>query len=295
MGLIRNQMIEHMKVQGYSDKTIDLYTTCIAVLSRYHHSSPLSLVAEDISDFLYHLRVTGRCDATVHMYVAAIKYFYRLHKLPAVTQHLHLRVARTKLPAVLGKAEVRRLLSECRNLRLKTIMTISYSAGLRISETLHLKKTDIDIERKTIFVRNGKGGADRYTLLGEKSLEILTMYIKSKRTSEWLFPSNTDPSRPISAGAIQKQFRRLANSAGFDKAVRIHTLRHSFATHLMEDGTNLFVIMRLLGHAQIQTTMRYLHLHTGYYANVKSPIDTLPNALSSRPPSSPPDLFYESA
>jgi integrase/recombinase XerD len=181
-----------------------------------------------------------------------------------------------KLPLVLSMQEVQSLLDCVENLKHRAILTTIYSGGLRLGEAINLKPSDIDAERMTILVRQGKGNKDRYTVLGQKTLELLRLYYKTYRPGEWLFPSK-DPAQPLSGSSVQKVFKKALHRVGIRKKASVHTLRHSFATHLLESGTDLYHIQRLLGHTTAKTTSLYLHITGKDLAKVKSPIDLLPS------------------
>ena len=181
---------------------------------------------------------------------------------------------RKTLPVVLSMEEVRTVLSAVTNLKHKTILTVIYSGGLRISEAVRLKVTDIDSERMTIRVRQGKGKKDRYTLLAKGTLELLRIYWKQHHPKDWLFPGE-DVSVPLSVSTVQKALRDTVMRTGIRKRCSVHTLRHSFATHLLEHGTDLYYIQQLLGHASPRTTTVYLHLSRKDLSLITNPLDRI--------------------
>ena len=189
-------------------------------------------------------------------------------RIPRSKQH-------KKLPVVLCMEEVQSLLRSVGNLKHRAILTTIYSGGLRLGEATRLKVSDIDGKRMVILVRQAKGNKDRYTLLGEETLELLRLYYKACRPVEWLFPSK-DPAKPISGSSVQKVFKEALLKSGIRKKASVHTLRHCFATHLLESGTDLYHIQHLLGHTTAKTTSVYLHITGKDIARVKSPIDLLP-------------------
>jgi site-specific recombinase XerD len=177
-----------------------------------------------------------------------------------------------KLPVVLSREEIRGIFSAIKNLKHRALLMAIYSAGLRVSEVVHLKVSDLDSQRMTIRVQQGKGQKDRYTLLSQRTLEVLRDYWRAYRPQDWLFPGKP-ATQPLSVSAVQRVFGMVLLRAGIKKPASVHTLRHSFATHLLEDGTDLYHIQRLLGHASPKTTTVYLHLSRKDMRSVRSPLD----------------------
>lgn len=294
MGELRNNMIRHMRFRGYAEKSIKLYTSCIGTLARHFGASPLSLGRADIESFFLHLRSRGISDATIRAYYEGMKFFYRMHGLSDRLPHMRFPRANKTIPALLGQEDVRSLLEGCRSLRFKTLFTLIYSAGLRVSEAANLSVSDIDFKRNVILVRNGKNGKDRYTLLVDRAREMLGTYLDLYRPSSYLFYRTGECTEHISVSAIQRTFKELARSVGLSEAVHVHTLRHCFATHLLENGTSIFYIMHLLGHAHIQTTMAYLHMRDLSELKITSPADLLARP-EPRETAAPGELFRASA
>lgn len=176
-------------------------------------------------------------------------------------------------PTIISTAEVQKIIDCIPNLKYKAIISTAYSSGLRISEVIKLQIQDIDSKRMCIFVREGKGGKSRLTILSSKNLELLRQYWIISKPKTWLFPS-TQKDKPISDGSVQQEFYRARIRAGISPKVSFHSLRHSFATHLLDSGTSLVHIKDILGHTDIRTTSQYLHLSTQSILNIKSPFDT---------------------
>jgi site-specific recombinase XerD len=174
----------------------------------------------------------------------------------------------------LSKEEIKRLLAVTANIKFRAMFMLAYSAGLRVSEIARLKVADIDSENMQIFVRQGKGNIDRFTILSEICLDTLRNYWREFRPAVWLFPGKI-PGEPIRTRAIQDAFLKMRNKAGLNPKASIHSLRHSFATHLLEEGVNILYIQQLLGHARISTTTIYLHLTKVKVLQVRSPLDCL--------------------
>jgi site-specific recombinase XerD len=177
------------------------------------------------------------------------------------------------MPVILDKGEVRRLLAATNNLKHKAILAITYGSGLRISEVAHLMVGDIDSARMTVLVRQGKGSKDRYTILSTTALELLVPYLRTYRPVSWLFPGAI-AGRPITTSTIGRVMRHAKKRAGITKRVSVHSLRHAFATHLLEDGTDVRSVQALLGHRSLKTTIIYLHVSPQGLSHVRSPLDT---------------------
>lgn len=195
-----------------------------------------------------------------------------MHNMRNRLPHITFTRINNKLPEILCQNEVFQLLAHCNSLKYRTIFTLIYSAGLRVSEAANLTLADIDFERKQIFIRNGKNKKDRYTLLADETIKLLKNYLQIYNPIEYLFYGN-DICNKISIDCIQRNFKALVHDNEIIKNIHIHTLRHCFATHLLENGTSIFYIMQLLGHSNIQTTMIYLHMQSLDKLNIQSPID----------------------
>jgi len=275
MGLLRDQMIDFMITRGYSAKTIELYTSCVKNLAFNYMRSPLTITKDEVEKFFLKLRMSNKSDATIHAYYQAIKFFYRMHQIFDNVPNMRFQKKNSKLPLVLSQNEVSNLLGQSFELKYKTMYSLIYSAGLRVSEAANLKLKDIDFDRMMIFVRQSKYRKDRYTVLSNRVANLLKNYIQVYKPKDFLFYSK-DPENPISIDTMQRRFRELVGQAGLNKRVHLHTLRHSFATHLLENGANIVHIMYLLGHSHIQTTMIYVHIQSSTSLNIVSPIDNLP-------------------
>ena len=273
MGKLKNGMIIAMKTRGYSDRTIKLYTASVRALALYYNKTPLELTKQQIEDYIYYLRIQKKSESTIHIYFEAIKFFFRLHGLSERLPKLRFTRRRTKLPIVLSQSETCALLGSCPSLKYKTALSVIYSAGLRVSEAANLRLKDIDFDRKLIFVRNGKNGKDRYTLLANETIALLRRYFSVYHPQDYVFYGK-DVFNRISVDCIQRHFKKLIRDNGMDESLHVHTLRHCFATHLLENGTSLFHIMNLLGHSNIQTTMVYLHMESLENLHIQSPIDS---------------------
>jgi site-specific recombinase XerD len=276
MGKLKDQMEMDMKLRRFSPKTISCYLACMRNVAIYFGKSPAELDEEEIRKYLYHLiEERNVSQAVISQSYSALKFFFEntiqkpwnVSKIPRSKQ-------RKKLPQVLSKHEVESIFSVTTNLKHRAILMTIYAAGLRVGEATRLKVSDIDSGRMAIRVNEGKGLKDRYTLMGERTLEVLRLYYKAYRPSEWLFPGRS-PSEPVSISSVQRVFKRSLHKAGIKKKASVHTLRHCFATHLLESGTDLYYIQRLLGHGSARTTSVYLHITGKDLSKIKSPIDLL--------------------
>jgi integrase/recombinase XerD len=243
---------------------------------RHYGRSPVEMGEEEIRNYLYFLMKEKKVSqSSINQAYSAMKFFYETSmgrewngiKIPRIKN-------RKKLPVVLSKDEVHSLLERLANLKHRAILATIYSGGLRVGEATRLKISDIDGKRMMIRVQAGKGNKDRYTLLGKRALVALREYWKAHRPVEWLFPGS-EPTNPISVSSVQRVFKQALNRAGIKKKATVHTLRHSFATHLLESGTDLYYIQRFLGHTSASTTSIYLHITGKDLGRIKSPIDLL--------------------
>ena len=272
---LRRRMIEDMKVRNLSPATQEAYVRAVEKLSRHFGRSPDRLNLEDVRAFQVHLAAQGYAWSTVNQTVCALRFFYGVtlgrERMP---KHLAYAHEPSKLPVVLSASEVARFLAAVPSVRSRAALTTAYAAGLRVSEAVNLKITDIDSERMTIRVEHGKGGKDRYVMLSPRLLEVLRSYWRVARPRYWLFPGR-DASRPLNPVSLHRACRLAAAAAGLDKRITVHTLRHSFATHLLESGTNIRIIQLLLGHSNLSTTARYTQVATSTIHGTVSPLDRL--------------------
>ena len=268
-----------MKLRRFSPKTISCYLTCMKNVAVHFGKSPAELGDEEIRGYLHHLMEERKASqAVISQSYSALKFFFEktldkpwnLLKIPRAKKG-------KKLPGVLSGEEVESIFLATGNLKHRAILMTIYSAGLRVGEVTRLKVSDIESKRMMIRVNQGKGLKDRYTLLGERNLDILRLYWKAYRPLDWLFPGRNS-SEPVSISAVQRVFKASLNKAGIRKPASLHTLRHCFATHLLESGTDLYYIQRFLGHSSASTTSVYLHVTGKEMGKIKSPIDLLGEA-----------------
>lgn len=265
-----------MQLKGYSKRTVKCYICAISLLAVYYKTSPDLLSQEQIREYiLHHLNEKKSSKAWMNVFISALKILF-CEVLQREWNHLDIPRPRreSKLPLILSGEEVLKLFTATRNLKHLTILVIVYSAGLRLSEVCALKPGDIDSGRMQIRIVQAKGFKDRYSILSPVALKVLRTYWKQYRPSIWLF--ETKPGRAISLRTVQEVFHIALRKAGLKKKTGIHSLRHSFATHLVEKGVSLPIIQALLGHKSLKTTSGYLHVQQYSLKAVQSPLDSLP-------------------
>lgn len=275
MRTLREQMIQQMQLKGYSSNTMENYLQSITYLSKHYNQSPDELTTDQIRDFIQHNMVEKKhSQSGINQLISALKILF-VQVLGREWDSVAIPRARKKfnLPVVLSRAEVERLLGVITNIKHRALLSVAYSAGLRVSELTGLKPADIDSGRMQIRVVQAKGNKDRYTLLSASALEQLRLHYKLYRPSVWLF--ETRKGVAISNRTVQQVFQKALGKAGITKEVSVHALRHSFATHLMEQGVSLAIIQQLLGHKSLRTTSIYLHVQQYALNTVKSPLDSL--------------------
>jgi len=280
MNTLREKMLVELQLRGITPRTQTAYLREVANLENYFNRSPEELGEEEVKEYLVHmLKDRGLSSGTYKYYAAGIKFLYRTTlNRGEVVEKIKYPKAKIKLPVVLDLSEVRTMLSVMENLKHRAVLTVTYSAGLRVSETAHLKVTDIDSKRMMVRVRQGKGGKDRYTILSKTTLECLREYWRAYRPKDWLFEGQKEDSH-ICYTSIRNIFVEAKERAGITKPVGPHSLRHAFATHLIEAGTSLHHVQLLLGHKSPKTTTVYLHVSKMNLAQVCSPLDSIPEEL----------------
>jgi len=272
---LRQRMIEDMSVRNLSPATQRSYVYAVAKFSRFFGRSPDRLGLEDVRTYQVHLVAGGISWPALNQTVCALRFFYGVTlKQSDVPERIPYARQPRKLPVVLSADEVVRFLEAVPSLKSRTALTTAYATGLRASEVASLKVADIDSGRKVIRVEHGKGGKDRYVMLSPQLLGILRTYWRLARPTSWLFPGRQE-DRPIDPQVLHAACRSACAAAGLDKHVTVHTLRHSFATHLLEDGTDIRIIQVLLGHASLSTTARYAQVATHTIGRTASPLDRL--------------------
>lgn len=278
MEKLREEMEKNLEIKGYSPKTKKVYLKEVEKFAEYYNKRPEEMGRTEIKDYLHHLITGKKCSSSIlHQAYSAIKFLYvtvmerewEFTSIPRMKKE-------KRLPIVLDTNEVSAILKSTNNLKHKALLTIIYSAGLRVSEAARLKITDIDSKRMQIRVEQAKGAKDRYTLLSGVALDILRKYWSTYHPSFWLFNGQAGCTH-ITERTIQKVFENCRNKAGITKPVSVHSLRHSFATHLLENGIGIHHIQLLLGHSSPKTTTVYLHVTRKDLAKITSPLDALTN------------------
>lgn len=274
---LRQRMIEDLKVRNYSPRTIKHYTGHVAAFARYYGKSPDQLGPGHIRGYQVYLINERKVSwSSFNNAVCALRFFYRVTlKKDWMIEHLPYGKRPKRLPVVLSQEEVQRLFAAMPNLTYRVILMTAYSAGLRVSEVARLKVEDLDRARRLIRVCQGKGRKDRYVPLADVLLDVLGGYAKIGEPAQWLFPGQ-NPGHYLSTRTIGRACIYAGRAAGIPKHVTMHTLRHSFATHLLENGTDLCTIQKLLGHARLDTTTIYTHVTEARIRSTKSPLDLLP-------------------
>jgi len=273
MSPLRSRFVDTLRVKGYSEKTIKNYVDCVVDPVKHYRISPLEFTAGQIQDYLLVLIQQRKlAPATVNLHIDALRMFYRFMAPDSTVMagFTHMKVPR-RIPTVLSRGEVDRMIATAGNIKHKAILMLLYSAGLRLAECAMIKPVHIESGRMMVRVEQGKGKCDRYTLLSHKTLAVLRDYFRAKRPGNFLFDGHGD--KHFGVRMIGKIVTDAARAAGIQKRVHPHTLRHSFATHLMEAGVSLPVIQQLLGHTSIKTTMLYLHVNTALVNKTVSPMD----------------------
>jgi site-specific recombinase XerD len=269
-------MIDDMTLRGMAAKTRDSYVRGVAGLAAYYHRSPDRISDREVQAYLLYLMRERKlswssCNIAVH----GLRFFYH-QTLGREKTTFHIPGPRkpSKLPEILSREEVARLFAHTGLPRHRVVLMTAYAAGLRVGEVVRLRVQDIDSDRMTIRVEQGKGAQDRYTLLSPRLLEELRSYWRLEHPYPWFFPMRKAP-RPMNYTTAERMYTAAKHRAGIAKAGNIHALRHAFATHLLESGTDLHTIQRLLGHHHITSTMRYLHLARKNVTDRCSPLDLL--------------------
>ena len=269
-------MLADLKLRNYAERTCEIYIGRVAEMAQHIGRSPDRIGRGEIRDYLRYLVMERGVSRSAYVQTtAALRFLYRTTlDRPGMIPHLPYPRQKRRQPVVLSRGEVGRLLKAIPNLKHRTVAMAQYGAGLRISEALHLQLGDVDSERMVITVLRGKGDVDRQVILSQVLLGALRQYWRAYKPTCWLFEGR-DPDEPMGASTIQRAIKAARHRAGIAKPATTHALRHSFATHLLESGTDLRTIQVLLGHRSLKTTQIYTHVATDRLRGTVSPLDTL--------------------
>jgi site-specific recombinase XerD len=278
---LRQRMLEDMRMRKLSPKTQTAYIRAVRYLAGFVRRSPDTVTAEDLRRFQLHMVERGVSPVLLNATITGLKFFFgvTLGRGELMTKMSYVRVPQ-KLPVVLSREEAARLIAAAPSLKYQTALSIGYGTGLRVSEIVALKVSDIDSQRMTLRVQQGKGHKDRYAMLSPLLLERLRAWWRFAHAqgkmlpNGWLFPG-MNPVDPLSTRQLNRAIHAAAEAAGIDKRVAMHTLRHSFATHLLEQKVDIRLIQVLLGHSRLETTTRYTHVASEILREVISPLEKL--------------------
>ncbi len=289
---LRQRMIAAMQIRNFTANTQAAYLQQIALLARYYHQSPEALGPEQVQAYqLYLTNERKLAPGSLCTIAAALRFLYHVTlKRDWARDDIPIPKKPLKLPVILSPEEIKHFLECVGSLKHRTLLTVAYAAGLRVSEATHLKVTDIDSQRMVIRVEQGKSQKDRYVMLSPRLLEELRAYWKRARPAAWLFPGDI-PGRPITRDAVEQACDKARRLSGIDKPITPHSMRHAFATHLLEAGTDVRRIQLLLGHRSLATTSHYLKVATSSVCATVSPFDLLPRPEPPQPQPEPPAHF----
>lgn len=276
MTSLRKRMLEDLQIRNYSPHTVAAYIRGVAEFAKYFGKSPELLGPEQIREYqLFLIKEKGVSLSTYIQAIASLRFLYSatLHRQVTI-EHIPMPRHEKKLPIILSREEVTALLEAPKHLGHRTILATMYAAGLRVSEVVRLRVPDIDSSRNVIVIRDGKGNKDRQVMLSAKLLDLLRSYWRWKRPKEWMFPGKM-AGQPLNTSSVFRACREAARMAGIPKPIHPHSLRHAFATHLLEAGINLRTIQIPMGHSSLNTTARYLHVVDSAALGTKSPLDLL--------------------
>jgi site-specific recombinase XerD len=286
-------MTEDMQVRNLALNTQTSYLQQVSLFARHFHKSPSELGHEEIRSYQVYLTTEKKlAPGSILIAVAALRFLYKvsLKREWPFDEIIPAPKKPQKLPVLLSPEEVLHFLECVGSMKHRAILTTCYAAGLRISEAVRLKPNDVDSQRMVIRVEQGKGQKDRYVMLSPKLLETLRTYWRAARPKEWLFVGNI-PGQPIDRSAVERVCQKARQLSGIHKPISPHSMRHAFAVHLLESGTDVRTIQLLLGHRSLATTARYLRIATSKVCSASSPLDLLPRPVCTDPKPAPPQFF----
>jgi integrase/recombinase XerD len=281
---LRQRLIDDMTARRFSEATRKDYVRHVRTFAAFLGRSPDTATSDDLRRFQLHMAQQQVSPWSINAAIAALRFFFTVTlERPDLVRPLRIVNEPRKAPVVLSQEEVARLLEAAPGLKYKAALSVAYGAGLRVSEVANLKVSDIDSERMTLRVEQGKGQRDRYVMLSPQLLELLRDWWRAARPQVWLFPGQ-NPINPMTPRQLNRAVTAAKDLAGIAKRVSPHTLRHSFATHLLEQGVDIRVIQVLLGHAKLETTALYTRVAVNTVRDIKSPLERLGVNLASRSP-----------
>jgi len=293
MTSLRQRMLEDMRVRNFSPLTQSTYVLQVSLFARYFRKPPDQLGPEEIRSYQVYLTDERKlAPASILIAVSALRFLYKvtLHQDWSVEDIIPAPKKPQKLPIVLSPEEVLHFLGSVASPKHRAILTTCYAAGLRISEAVRLKPTEIDSQRMVIRVEQGKGQRDRYVMLSPKLLEILRAWWRLAKPQGWLFPGHF-PGRHITRCAVEDACQEARQASGISKPITPHSMRHAFSVHLLERGTDVRTIQLLLGHRSLATTARYLRIATNKVCSTTSPLDLLPQPVAAESKPAAPQYF----
>jgi integrase/recombinase XerD len=281
---LRQRMIDDMTARRFKEKVQKDYVRHVRNFAAFLRRSPDTATSEDVRSFQLHMAKQQIGAPTINSAIAALRFFFNVTlERPDLVRHLKTVHEPRKAPVVLSQEEMVRLLEAAPGIKYKAAFSVAYGAGLRVSEVVALKVSDIDGERMTLRVEQGKGQRDRYVMLSPQLLDVLREWRRAAQPWAWLFPGQ-NPVNPMTARQLGRAVHTAAREAGIAKRVSPHTLRHSFATHLLEQNVDIRVIQVLLGHAKLETTALYTRVAVNTIRDVTSPLERLGVNLTGRSP-----------
>jgi integrase/recombinase XerD len=293
MKSLRELMTEDMQIRNLSPNTQTCYVQQVSLFARHFNRSPIELGPEEIRSYQVYLTNEKKlAPGSILIAVAALRFVYKvtLHKDWAFENVIPAPKKPQTLPVVLSPEEAIHFLGCVEHIKHRTILTTCYAAGLRISESIQLKPRDIDSQRMVVRVDQGKGQKDRYVMLSPRLLDILRVWWRTEKPQHWLFPGDV-VGKPITRGAVEDACQKAHRICGIPKPITPHSLRHAFAVHLLENGTDVRTIQLLLGHRSLATTARYLRIATNKVCSTSSPLDLLPRPIAPPDKPQPPQYF----
>ena len=281
---LRQRMIDDMTARRFSEKVQKAYVRHVRSFAAFLGRPPDTATSDDLRRFQLHMAQQQISPWSINAAIAALRFFFTVTlERPDLVRPLRIVTEPRKAPVVLSPEEVARLLEAAPGVKYKAALSVAYGAGLRVSEVAKLKVSDIDSQRMTLRVEQGKGQRDRYVMLSPQLLELLRDWWRAARPQVWLFPGQ-NPINPVTPRQLNRAVTAAKNLAGISKRVSPHTLRHSFATHLLEQGVDIRVIQVLLGHAKLETTALYTRVAVNTVRDIESPLDRLGVSLTKRSP-----------